>query len=290
MAYTAFQEVAGDLAAGDLADRYQRDGFLCPIDVMSPEDASAICRDLEAAEAALADDAERLALLRSYPNHLLPSFDWLVRHEAILSAVRTVLGPDLLCWSAGLFIKEPETPHIVSWHQDLTYWGLDDAEEVTAWFALTPAPVESGCMMFVPGSHKRRAVPHRDTFAEDNLLTRGQEITVEVKEGEGVPAPLLAGQCSLHHGHIFHASGPNRTPHRRIGAAIRYIKPSMRQEEGDRTLVALVAGEDRFGHFTVAEPPRGRLAEADFALCRRDTEMKRRILYRGVDGAAGKRY
>jgi len=55
----------------------------------------------------------------------------------LLDAVRPILGEDLLVWSSALFIREPNSTHIVSWHQDLTYWGLDDAEEVTAWVALS---------------------------------------------------------------------------------------------------------------------------------------------------------
>ena len=48
----------------------------------------------------------------------------------------------------------------------------------------------------------------------------------------------------------------------------RYISTSMKQKTGDRTLVALVSGEDRYGHFSIAGPPQGRLAVADFDLCR----------------------
>ena len=59
-----------------------------------------------------------------------------------------------MVWSASLFIKEADSTKIISWHQDLTYWGLDDAEETTCWVALSPATIARGCMRFVPGSHK----------------------------------------------------------------------------------------------------------------------------------------
>ena len=112
----------------------------------------------------------------------------------------------------------------------------------------------------------------------------------DVKEEDGVSVELKPGQASMHHGHLFHASGPNTTGDRRIGSAIRYIKTSMKQQTGDRSLVALVAGEDTYGHFTIAGPPRGRLAEEDFDLCRADTEIKRRVLYEGAEDAKGTRY
>ena len=275
-----------------LAADYDRDGFVFPFDILSAEEAGAIRADLEAAEAELADDPPRLGLLRSYPDRMLPSFDRLIRHPKLIAAARAVLGPDLLVWSAALFIKEANTPHIVSWHQDLTYWGLDDAEEITCWVALSPATIESGCMRFVPGSHLQRAVPHTDTFAEDNLLTRGQEIAVDVDEDEAVAIQLRPGQMSMHHGHLFHASGPNTSGDRRIASAIRYIKPSMKQQTGFKPIVSLVSGEDRFGNFTIVEPPKGRLLDEEFERCRRDSEGKREILYAGVDSEAmvGKRY
>ncbi len=280
---------SGDARAGkvDIAGSYDRDGFVFPLDIMSAVQARALRADYEAAEAELAGDAERLALLYAYPDRLLPSFDRMIRHPRIIEAVSRILGPDLMVWSAGMFIKEANSHHIVSWHQDLTYWGLDQVDEVTAWLALSPATRASGCMQFVAGSHKRRAVPHVDSFAPDNLLTRGQEIAVEVDPQDAVHVELKPGQASLHQGHLFHASDPNSTGDRRIGSAVRYIRPAMRQQSGDRTLVALVAGEDRHGHFEVAGAPGGRLAEADFEACRRDSEIKRRILYEGVEEGAG---
>ncbi len=278
------------LALSTIASTYERDGFVFPYDVMSPDEAKAIRADLEAAEAELADRPAELALLRSYPDRLLPSFDALIRHPRLIEAASQVLGPDLMVWSGGLFLKEPNTSNYVSWHQDLTYWGLDDVQELTAWVALSPATIESGCMRFVPGSHMRRLVPHVDSFADDNLLSRGQEIAVEVNESDAVDVILQPGQASLNHGHLFHASGPNRTDDRRIGASIRYIQPSMKQKSGDRSLVAHVSGEDRYGHFKVAGSPKGRLLESDFELCRQDVAIKRRVLYEGAQQAGGKRY
>lgn len=263
----------------DLAHRYQRDGFVLPLDIISPEEAKVLRDDLEAAEAELHEDPENLTLLRSYPDRLLPSFDAVIRHERLVHAASQILGPDLMVWSAALFIKEANSPHIVSWHQDLTYWGLDDAEETTCWLALSEASEQSGCMKFVPGSHTKQIVEHVDTFAEDNLLSRGQEIAVEVNESDAVPVALLPGQSSMHHGHLFHASGPNTSSDRRIGMAIRYIKPSMKQNTGDKPLVALVSGEDRHGHFTIADSPTSRLSGEDFELCRTDKALKQRLLY-----------
>ncbi|HEX2826996.1 MAG TPA: phytanoyl-CoA dioxygenase family protein [Burkholderiales bacterium] len=268
--------------ASPIVAAYERDGYYFPYDVTSEREAAALLADLEAAEAEVAGDKARLSALRSYPAQLLPSFAALVRHPRLLDAVSQIIGPDVLVWSAGFFIKEPSSKSYVSWHQDLNYWGLDGADEVTAWYTLTPATIENGCMRFVPGSHKKNDVPHVDSFARDNLLTRGQEIAVEVDEASAVNVLLRAGQTSLHHGHIFHASGPNTTNQRRVGIAIRYVAPSMKQTSGDKLLVSLVKGRDDHGHFEHMPAPVGRLRDEDFERALRNTEMKKAILYRGV--------
>jgi len=82
----------------------------------------------------------------------------------------------------------------------------------------------------------------------------------------------------MHHGLLFHSSGPNTSNDRRIGSAIRYIKPSMKQESGDKPIVSLVSGKDDFGNFKIADAPKGWLAEEDFELCRQDKALKKQIL------------
>ena len=272
-----------------IVEKYDRDGFVFPISVISEDEAREIRDDFEAAEQELKDDPAKLGLLRAYPDRLLPSFDRLIRHPKLIEAASQVLGPDLMVWSAGIFSKDANSPHIVSWHQDLTYWDLDDAEEVTCWVALSVASKESGCMQFIPISHKLRAVPHVDTYSEKNLLTRGQEVAVEVNQDEAVYVELRPGEASMHHGHLFHASDPNRSNDRRLASAIRFIRPSMKQVSGEKTLVAHVAGEDKFGNFKVGPPTVERLSESDFELAQKDADIKRRLLYQGAEDAAEQR-
>ena len=268
--------------ASSIAAAYEADGYYFPHDVISEREAGELLADLEAAEAELAGDRSRLSLLRSYTARLLPSFDRLIRNSRLVDVAAEIIGPDLLVWGSSLFIKEANSPSYVSWHQDLNYWGLNDELEVTAWISLTPSTVENGCMRFVPGSHKRKTVPHVDSFAKNNMLTRGQELAVDVDEAEAVNVLLKAGQGSFHHGHMFHASGPNQTSERRVGAAIRYISTSMKQTTGEKLILSQVSGTDTYGHYTVAPPPAGRLLDEDFDRIRFNMEAKRNILYQGV--------
>jgi chlorinating enzyme len=275
--------------SSQVAADYARDGFVFPLDILSADEAQTLRNDLEAAEAKYADDPKKRAMARGFPARLMPSFDALIRHPNMIAAASAVLGPDLLVWNSSMFIKEANTPNYVSWHQDLTYWGLDEPDEVTIWVALSPASVEAGCMRFVPGSHRERIQPHADSFNAENLLTRGQELQVDVREEDAVDAALKTGQASMHHGHLFHASGPNTTDDRRLGAAIRYIKPSMKAQSGPETEVTLVAGEDRYGHFTLTDPPKGTLLDEDLAAVARDVERRESVLFAGADNKGHRR-
>jgi hypothetical protein len=84
---------------------YHRDGYFCPLQVLTEDEALALREDYESAEYDLRNDLERLSLLKAYPNRLLPSFDAFTRHETLVDAAAAILGENLLVWSAALFIK-----------------------------------------------------------------------------------------------------------------------------------------------------------------------------------------
>ena len=69
-------------------------------------------------------------------------------------------------------------------------------------------------MDFVKGSHKSPIVPHADSFDELNLLSRGQEIKVDVAE-EDKSSGALALEISLHARLMIHGSGANTSHGRR---------------------------------------------------------------------------
>jgi non-haem Fe2+, alpha-ketoglutarate-dependent halogenase len=163
----------------------------------------------------------------------------LIRHPKILDAVEDVIGPDILAWQSVFFTKDRRR-RTTSAGTRTSPTGAFEAEGdvVTAWVALSPSTVQSGCMRVVPGTHRREVVPHADTFSERNMLSRGQEIAVEVDEAHAVDLVLQPGQMSLHHVKIFHGSHQNRAQHRRIGFAIRYLPPHIQVGADAATLVA----------------------------------------------------
>src|SRR5438552_15655569 len=212
-------------------DQFWRDGCVFPVRVMLEADALAFRRDLEAFEAKTGGPLQ--GDLRHKSHLLFSTLADLVRNSRIVDAIEDLYGPDLLCWTTNFFIKEANNPAFVSWHQDSTYWGLNKPDVVTAWVALTSSHEANGAMQFIPGTHTSDQIPHRDTFSKNNLLTRGQEVAVDVDASRARIIELQPGEMSLHHVRLVHGSPPNPSDDRRIGFAIRYIPTSVSQVAGE---------------------------------------------------------
>ena len=270
----------------DIAQSYARDGYVFPVDVLSPERAADYRAELERLERQT--DGAKLGnkTQLNHPHVIFRFAHEIVTHPKILDVVEEILGLDILVWGSTFFVKEPHTASFVSWHQDLRYWGLDSDAEVSAWVALGPVTEANGCMRFLPGSHKGDLLPHRDTFANDNFLTRGQQAAVEVRDEDTVPVALAPGQASFHHGKLLHASGPNRSNERRVGFAINYIATGVRQTVAAEDFAMLVRGQDRHGHFRLVPPPEADLSEDALAWHRHILAAQNEALYDGAPVAA----
>jgi non-heme Fe2+,alpha-ketoglutarate-dependent halogenase len=261
-------------------DQYWSEGYIPSIRVMSREDAMR-------ARAALEDYERRTGgplrgNLRHKAHLLFPFLSEIVRNNRLLDAIEDLYGPNLFCWTSNFFIKEARNPAFVSWHQDATYWGLSAPDVVSAWIAFTPSNMANGAMGVIPGSHRKAQLPHRDTFDKNNLLTRGQEVAVEVDESSAVYLELEPGEASLHHVLLVHGSPPNPSNDRRIGFAIRYIPTTLRQLYGEDS-ATLVRGVDTFHRFEHEPIPTREMQPDLVALHKQITERNAQILYRGTE-------
>ena len=130
------------------------------MEVLSLDEAETCRERLAAAEARYG--AGIRSYLRDNPHYVFPFLYDLVCHPAVLDAVEDAIGPDILAWGSGFFTKDAGDQRIVSWHQDARYWGLEPPIGVSAWIPFSPSTPESGCMRFVPGTH-RSATCHPST-------------------------------------------------------------------------------------------------------------------------------
>lgn len=242
--------------------QFERDGYLFPIRVLND---SEVKHFLSCYMDYTARNKERLDALKpnqkyqvlSETHFVLPWVYEIATHPRILDTMETMLGPNLLAWNTNWFSKMPGEKAFVGWHQDGTYWNLNPPTVVTAWVALSPSLSTNGCMRVVPGTHAKPMLPQRETYIPENVLSRGQEIAVEVDEKHAVDLNLQPGEMSLHHIWIVHGSNANTSKDSpRIGIAIRYTKPEVKQESPTKPMAMLVRGRDTHGNFEVLPAPK----------------------------------
>jgi non-heme Fe2+,alpha-ketoglutarate-dependent halogenase len=238
-------------SASDVA-RYRQDGFLFPIEVLSSTEAAELATEIQSVDEAEIARHPAPWVQKSYL--LLPSLDKLLHDRRLTDPVAAILGEDLLVLSADLFIKPPHLAKRITWHQDVNYWGLEPLEVLTAWVAFTHATPENGCMLYARGGHRAR-LEHIENKTDDNMLSRGQEIAVRVDPATVTEVRLAPGQASFHDGLTPHASGPNTTDETRIGFAIRFSPPHVKQTSGPPITARLVRGTDRHGNFAHEDGP-----------------------------------
>lgn len=271
-------------------DAYWRDGYLFPLPALSAEKANDFRNQLEFIEGNHQNQPLTRPLndyIRTHSDVIIPMAAKLAMQPAVLDAVESIIGPNLMIWGADFFIKEPHSPMRVSMHQDLTYWGFGEtSNQVTAWIALSPSTVESGCVDLVKGSHKNPILAHTDTQAEDNILSRGQEVAVDVRDEDRTHVVLSPGEMSLHHGLAIHGSNPNSSNERRIGYAIRYINPNVQQQSARREYAMLARGVDRSQAFIHYAPPTALFSDSSLALYEEIKEMQSKVLMADLNSSA----
>ncbi len=147
----------------------------------------------------------------------------------IATMARQLLGcDDVLLMEDNVVAKVPGAG-VVPWHQDLSYWPVDQPSVVTLWIALDNIEPRNGAMTVVPGSH--RTVEHlpvqfRDaaTFMSEHrpgVPTLSQD---PVADGRPVVIyQLRPGEAGFHHPLLWHGSTPNGSAEVRNAYVLRYV-------------------------------------------------------------------
>lgn len=267
-------------------EQFRNDGYVYPVPVLPAPQANAIRAELESFEA-----SQGGKLQSSQRNKAFMIFKWLdelIHDPRVLDPIEQLIGPNILCWNSIFWIKDVGSHSFISWHQDTTYWGLSSRNVVTAWLALSPATIQSGCMKVLPGSHHGDVMPHKDTDDDDNMLTRGQTITSGVDESRAIYMPLATGEMSLHNYRAAHGSGPNLADDRRIGVSMHFMPTETEQIVGNWDTAALVRGHDNYNHFTHVPRPSCDFDPKLMPLHEKANIALREVLYAGAQVANNK--
>jgi hypothetical protein len=142
---------------------------------------------------------------------------------------RELLGTDVAIWFQDHLIdKSAPSVRPIEWHQDYSYWPIDRPLGLTMWVAIDGAGEDSGCLRYVPGSHRwgeRRAAG----FGAGDVPDRGLPPIDEARaEAAAVAAPTAAGDVLIHHPLTWHMSRPNHSGRLRRGYSITWLHPAAR--------------------------------------------------------------
>jgi ectoine hydroxylase-related dioxygenase (phytanoyl-CoA dioxygenase family) len=233
-----------------MTTRYEQDGIVFPISVLSADEVSRYRTALDSIAARCGESS-----LKRFDNlHLF--FPWayqLATHAALLDVVENFLGPDLVIDGTLVFYKPPHDSSYASWHQDSVYSGWHLTPSISAWIALTSSNRNNGCMRVVPGSHKLGLMEHDNVENDPNLLNRrGEVIRLDVKESDAIDVVLRPGEMSLHHTNIVHGSNANTSDGPRIGFIVRFVT---NQTPNRDRLVVHARGNADCSHLQLASAP-----------------------------------
>jgi non-heme Fe2+,alpha-ketoglutarate-dependent halogenase len=237
----------GKKLSQDQIDHFNKKGFVTPVDVFSREQAKEYLDMLEAFE-----KSQNLQLGKGFnfkPHLLFKWVDDIARHPAVLDAVEDLIGPNIRLFHLSVWPKKANDSAYIGWHQDATYFGLDPSTQITAWVALSDAPVAAGCMEVVPGSQRLGQLHHGQNHTNNILLSKGQTVDVPFDKSHTEFMPVMAGQMSLHDTYLVHCSGPNETNFRRVGLGFSYIPTNARSTSKMRLTAAMVRGVDEYGYY-----------------------------------------
>jgi ectoine hydroxylase-related dioxygenase (phytanoyl-CoA dioxygenase family) len=168
-----------------------------------------------------------------------------VTAPAVLARVQALLGAHVAVENSFLITKHPQTTFAVPAHQD----GINDQivlnpdRAVAVWLAITDATTGNGCLQIIPGSQRGGYLPcHRAAPAASGgqrPLTTAEAFSQDMF----LPVPLPGGQACLMDVRLVHRSGPNQSPHARIGLNVRYVAPgAVRVLDGAAPDLLVVAG------------------------------------------------
>jgi len=200
--------------------------------------------------------------ISNYDRHM--DSDFLAEHicrPEIVDRVSSVLGPDVLCWRTEFFPKYPGDEG-TDWHQADTFANASGRPQIlwpdevkdfggtlTVWTAFTEANKDTGCLEFIPGTHRSMHYDETKRMHYDpdriNQQTKGgkqrgffgydyRELQIDPDwkpdEGAAVPMVMRPGEAIMFWSTLMHASYPHsgKTDEMRLGFASRYVPTSVR--------------------------------------------------------------
>lgn len=215
----ASHNAAPPAPASELRECFEREGWAGPLPVFSPLQCAVISRYLE------------------HTRHRPEPLDWekgygatdrllceLALTPALVAAVTSLLGPDVVLWGVCIVDKAPGEAH--PWHTDIET-SAPEPGTVTAWVGIENTCADSA-LNLIRGSHRigaslqqvsgRHGIAREQRTAEAALaLARGLQPDAELLQPE-----LADGEALLFDGRMWHGSLNTRRAGRRRALLFQY--------------------------------------------------------------------
>jgi hypothetical protein len=150
-----------------------------------------------------------------------PRFFALLDNPLFERVARSLTDEEITLYRAVLFTKPAGGGTDLPFHQDDgLFWGIDRAPLIQIWVALDDAPLDGGCLEFLPGSHVAgRARPMGG-------VVRKEMLEESHAEERAVAVPAKAGDAIVIHNHVWHRSHRSKTGAVRRGFTACYLTES----------------------------------------------------------------
>jgi ectoine hydroxylase len=227
-------------------DQYAHDGFLILPSLFSPLEVAAMKEELRRIQGI---DTDHLVRERSggvaktiFRVHeadgptASPVFHAAARAPRLLRSARQLLGDDALyIHHTKCNLKTAIDGSVWQWHQDYGSWrrdGVPEPEMTTALVMLDEPTEISGCLYFIPGSHRVGSLePEMDDRTSSYRLwvvPKAELLSIMQRSPEPVPIIGPPGSVVFFHCNILHASGHNLSQHDRWATYYVYNRTANR--------------------------------------------------------------
>jgi ectoine hydroxylase len=207
-------------------DEYDRNGFLILPDVFTPKEIDVLITELVRVTQQDVDgiNRENNGDLRSvYRVHKPASptysayFEKYVTMPRVAEPAMNLLGnEDVYVFQTKCNMKQSFHGGIFQWHQDYGHWqhdGIPGPNMVTSLLMLERATELSGCLYFIPGSHRLGVVEPKLEELTSTMkmwsITASDLSAAMKKLGDPVAITGEPGTIVLFHPNMLHASGHN---------------------------------------------------------------------------------
>jgi len=264
MATTTAPAATGTLSASQLAEFYQN-GFVVLRSLVDPQTVEFAKRTIDdrIREKVPEVQYEKEALQGRNPESLTPEerilavrgihqqvfrddrFFRLASYEPLLSALVSLLGPDIKVLQDMALIKPPHIGSEKPLHQDAAYFEVEPFDQIVGtWWALDAANEENGCMFVWPGTNRLPVVDHTEIVGTPHRVIDPALIASKNQ----LALPMASGDVLLFSSRLFHQTPPNRSDRRRRALQIHYASSNCRLLPGRKPRTyTLVHGESKPG-------------------------------------------